>query len=135
LSSDSKGQAARLPQKPVDIKILDFDWISSTDKIVKFIDLLDEIDDESIFGTDQVATMVDLLWQKYQPKIKTRVFYPFVRYFFTVLILFTFFLDTTVEGEDGQVWNHRNYAFGVAHRCTSYLYMVDTSTFFLIELN
>jgi hypothetical protein len=59
-----------------------------------------------------------------------------VRYFFTVLTLFSFFLDTTYTAESGdETYKHKSYAFGLAHQFTSYLYLVDTSTFTLIELN
>lgn len=54
--------------------------------------MLSLTDNEGLFKTRQVTTVVNLLWEKYQEEIFRKVFMPYVIYFFTTLIYFTFFL-------------------------------------------
>ena len=47
---------------------------------------------EMLFSTKQVTTIVDLLWDRYQGVIFKKIFIPYLIYFASALIYFTFFL-------------------------------------------
>jgi len=43
--------------------------------------------------------VIDLLWEKYQLVIRDKVFVPYLIYFITTLIYFTYFLDEVTSDE------------------------------------
>lgn len=85
--------------KAVDVKLLDLDWIFQDGNGRKLVWMLATTQNEVLFSTKQVTTIVDLLWDKYQGVIFRKIFMPYLIYFSTALVYFTFFLR-----EDNNNW-------------------------------
>lgn len=81
-----------MAMKAVDVKLLDLDWLFDYGNAQKFVWMLSLTSNEGLFKSKQVITVIDLLWEQYQNQIREKVFKPYVVYFVTTLIYFSFFL-------------------------------------------
>ena len=104
--------------------MLDFDWISDTNRVKEFILLLAEADRDNLFANENVKHFIELIWGEYHFAIRDRVFFPFARYFMCTFTLFTFFLGGVEE---------RSVAFDLAHMCLLVMFLTDMVCFFALE--
>lgn len=81
--------------KAVDVKLLDLDWVFQDGNGKRLVNLLANTNNETLFNTKQVNTVIDLLWDRYQDEIFRKIFMNYVVYFSSALIYFTFFLKST----------------------------------------
>ena len=56
-------------QKFVNAKFMDFDWLFQDDNAKKMILMLKNSPVEELYETKQIATFIDLMWEKYHPAI------------------------------------------------------------------
>lgn len=82
----------QVEEKTATVRMLDFDWVFENNNIKHFVTLLAQVENQSLFGAPQIEAFVEMLWPRYYPEIRDKVFFPFLRHFFIAVVYFTFFL-------------------------------------------
>lgn len=68
-------------KKQVEARLLDFDWIFTSNNSATLIKILAETSNDEIFSCVQIRVFIDFMWKYYYQAIRNRLFLPFVAYF------------------------------------------------------
>jgi len=63
------------------VEAIEFDWIFDSSQGIKFLKVLSETDDVSIFGVDIIVSILSFLWKCYWKWIFMFLLFPYILYF------------------------------------------------------
>ena len=74
-----------VPEKFVLVRALNANWILTQPDGEDFLYALSEIEDVNTFNNEYLQTIVNFMWETYQPLIIKLLFFPYLAYFFLFL--------------------------------------------------
>ena len=77
--------------KQVEAKVLDFNWVFTSDNAARLVKILADSSNDEIFATDQIRVFVDFMWEGYFYAILDNLFIPFCFYFLAFILYSGYF--------------------------------------------
>jgi len=75
------------------IQKLQIDFVHRRGGVKEFCDTMTRLKDDKFLGLNVASILVNTIWDQVYPRIVTRVFVPYLVYFFSFIAYISFFFD------------------------------------------
>jgi hypothetical protein len=79
--------------KRVELEAVEFDWIFKGEMAIDFIQHLATTENDALFSISTIRIIIMFLWSKIFFKIRNKIFYPFILYFISYIIMTTIIFE------------------------------------------
>ena len=71
--------------KRVELQMLEWDWVFRGEQSIKFIEMLSKTENTNLFDLEAIRVVVTFMWDKFYYRLRNRIFFPFLFYFFVYI--------------------------------------------------